>query len=255
LNYVDEVFDPAWCTLPLDAAEMQVKGFSRILADQGYDRDMCSFFYAMLGRLFFKVKEMDDWDKLMVIKGVSGSGKSTVTRALTKLMGYTNIGVIPSRCTVTPQWQRALASVNGKALWMCVDLCADFRLAGSQLQSMVAGDMPVVHKGLRRDQCDVKWTAPGLLVGSHIPVAWSHDAQHAVSRHVVIFRFDNTPRPGPSVATDALNNVAKLLAVAVREYHALVRRHGRRDLDAALPRRMRESATALKKLSTRKPAL
>ncbi len=251
MNYVDEVFDPAWCTLPLDAAEMQVKGFSRILADQGYDCEMCSFFYAMLGRLLFKVKEMDDWDKLMVIKGAGGSGKSTVTRALTKLVGFANIGVISSPCTP----QRALASVDGKALWMCVDLCADFRLAGSQLQSMVTGDMPAVHKGLRRDQRDVKWTAPGLLVGSHIPAAWSHDAQHAVSRHVVLFRFDNTPRLEPSVATDALNNVAKLLAVAVREYHALVRRHGRRDLDAALPRRMRASATALKKLSTRKPAL
>jgi uncharacterized membrane protein YgcG len=248
LNYVDEQFDPAWCVLPLDSADMQVRGFSRILADQGYDREMCAFFYGMLGRLFFKVKECDNWDKLMVIKGAGGSGKSTITHALLKLMGPSNIGVIPSLCE--PQY--ALANLDGKALWMCVELRADFRLDSGQLQSMVAGDITAVHQKFC-DQREVKWTVPGLLVGNQVPALWAQDAANAMSRRVVLFPFENFPRPDPTVAKAALENSGKLLAVAVREYHALVERSAGRDLDAVLPERMRESAAAFKTFSN--PAL
>ncbi len=241
VNYVDEDFDPNWCIAPLDSPAMQVDGFTRILTDQGFDAEMCSFFYAMLGRLFFRVKELDKWDKLMVIKGAGGSGKSTITNALAKLLGRSNIAVIPSNCE--PQY--ALANVDGKALWMCMELRADFRLDNGVLQSMVSGDMTAIHQKFK-DQHEVTWTVPGLLVGNALPVAWSQDTANAMGRRIIMFLFENFVKCDPSVAKSVMNNVAKLAVVAVREYQRLVLRLGERDLDEALPLRMRESAAAFK---------
>jgi hypothetical protein len=82
--------------------------------------------------------------------------------------------------------------------------CVTVAVNGSQLTETVSyryySPCPVHAHGAQRASA----RPARRQVDGHIPVAWSHDAQHAVSRHVVIIRFDNTPRPEPSVATDAL---------------------------------------------------
>jgi hypothetical protein len=128
---------------------------ARILADQHYDADTRAFFYASLGRLFFRVKELDADDKLMVIHGAGPSGKSTIARALEKLLGHGNVGMMPSRSHAS-----VLHSLVDKALWLTID-SHNLEFDTGMLTSMAAGDVLTGHP-LFRDSYEVPWTVPGL---------------------------------------------------------------------------------------------
>ncbi len=215
MNFIDDFFRPEWVVENLD--KMEVPGYDDILTYQKYEKDMQQILDALLGRLLFPVKRFDKWEKLLVIYGEGGSGKSTIAHMIMRIIGHENIGLIASNCE--EQW--ALANVVGKSMWICLELTLGFRLATGVLLSMVTGEHVVVNEK-NKTAYQVMWKLHGLLIGNTLPLIWSNDQGGALSRRILPFYFPNRPVKQDSTFTDLFNrNIGKFCARILRRYHVL----------------------------------
>lgn len=215
MNFIDDYFRPEWVVENLD--KMEVPGYDDILRYQRYEKDMQDILDALLGRLMFPVKRFEKWEKLLVIYGEGGSGKSTIAHMIMRLIGHENIGLIASNCE--EQW--ALANVVGKSMWICLELTLGFRLATGVLLSMVTGEHVVVNEK-NKTAYQVLWKLHGLLIGNTLPLIWGNDQGGALSRRVMPFYFPFRPVKQDSTFTDLFNrNIGKFCARILRRYHAL----------------------------------
>jgi hypothetical protein len=213
VNFIDEHFDPVLTTQPLNL--MRVPGYDDIVASQGYKELTKEWLDAFLGRLFFFLGELDKWQMGIVLKGTGATGKSTIARAIMKIVGERNIGQIPSNC----EEQYALASVHDKEIWMCTEMKAGFRLSLATLQSMISGDPVTVHAKFKDARDIPEWRTHGLLIGNELPSAWRGDAGGALARRFIVFEFGKKPsRQDPEMQSKFLNNLAIFLVRTVRMY-------------------------------------
>lgn len=238
LNYINQLFNPRWATLPLNHPEMQVQGYVQILTSQGYDDEMIKWLDTFQGRLFFPVNDLDRWEKLLVIKGWAATGKSTLAKGIGALFGEVNVGYIPANCE--EQW--ALASVHQKRLWMCLELKSGFRLPTGVMQSMVSGERVVVHEKFKT-AFDLMWSIQGMLVGNELPLSWTQDVMNALVRRVVPFPFDFPPDvQDPSIGPSFMRDLGRFLARITRQYIATVEEVGDRNVDEFLPARLKQAS-------------
>lgn len=243
ISYIDQLFDPVWTTAPLHSLEMVVDGYATIVRSQNFNQDMSDWLDAFIGRLFFKVNDRDKWEKLLVIKGWAATGKSTIAKAVGRIIGEVNVGYIPSNCE--EQW--ALMSVHDRYLWMCLELKANFRLPTGVMQSMVSGETVIVHEKCKAP-IEVLWSTQGLLVGNELPLAWTADAMNALVRRVVSFPFDMPPKHmDSSVGTRFMNNLPKFLARTTRMYKQKCEQVGDGDVNTFLPERLRKAIDDFKR--------
>lgn len=222
INYIPQYFDPLLTTMPLESIE--VPGYDEILQSQDYHlttgtkvpQETLKFWMdVFVGRMFFRLGELDGWQRILIITGQGATGKSTIAKALQKLVGERNVGIIPSNCEA--QW--ALANIQNKTMWMCTEMKANFRLDMSVMQNMVSGDPVTIHAKFK-DAVDVPaWATHGFLVGNEFPTSWLTDAGGALTRRAVPFRFNNAgDGQKPSIQTDFYNNLAPFLVRTTRRY-------------------------------------
>lgn len=242
-NFIDAVCDPALLVMP--AASITVPGYDDLLACQHYSREMVQWMDAFLGRLFFKVGEFERWEKLMVIKGWAATGKSTIAKAISILVGEMNVGFIATNCE--EQW--ALANIYNKRMWMCLELKSGFKLPTGVMQSMVSGERVVVNIK-NRTAFDVLWSQQGLLVGNEIPITWTADVANALARRVTPFPFDIAPSTqDPFIATNLMKNIARMFVRCIRQYREKAQEVQERDVDQFLPKELKAATAAFKERS------
>ena len=214
MNHIPQLFDPLWTRMP--ASRIIVPGYDAIIESQRYDDATRDWLDAMIGRLFFPINERDKWQKITVIKGWAATGKSTIAKAVSDVIGAANVGVIACNCE--DQWP--LANIYDKAVWMCLELKSNFRLPTGLLQSMSTGEHVVINKKFET-AFDILWTVQGLLVGNETPATWSADVGNALARRVLSFPFDQPPICQDStVAPRFMANLGRFFARVVRQYTA-----------------------------------
>jgi hypothetical protein len=236
INHIDATFDPALTTMDMD--DIAVPGYDDIVASQNYDFQMRKWLDIFIGRLFFKVGDKDNWEKLLEIKGWAATGKSTIAKAVSAILGSSNVGNIPSNCE--EQW--ALQTVYNKTIWMCTELKKDWRFPPAVLQSMISGEVVPIHIKFG-PALDISWRLQGLVVGNEEPVSWMSDAMNALFRRIIPFPFEIAPKhQDPGVAKRFMNNLAPFLARVVRRYvRAAMYEVPSGTLDAVLPPRLKEA--------------
>ena len=230
VNHLDVYFDPYFAQV--DLAQLAVPGYDAILASQSYEEDMVYWLDVFLGRLLYPIGKHDKWEKLVIIKGWAATGKSTVAKALVALLGPSNVGTIPANCE--EQW--ALSSVKGKRLWLCTELKKDWRFPTAVLQSMVSGEMVMVHRKHKEAEDIPKWTTQGMAVGNEEPIAWINDPGNAMYRRIMPFPFEKTPKTqNPEVARMFMSSLPQFLVRACRRYREAATAFGHQPIDDHLP--------------------
>jgi hypothetical protein len=221
LNFIHEWFDPLWLVQPLD--KLAVPGYDDILRTQNYTPDTIALLDAMLGRLFFPVNFTDHLQVMPVLLGIGASGKSTIGKAVTAILGAANVGILPS----TGEIVFGLMGLPGKHLLLCTEMKEDFNLPMANLQNMITGEaVPVAVKNQARTQVDA-WGMPILLMGNAVPIAFMQDTGGAMERRSVVFRMDVKPASqDPMVALRFMANLGPFLVRCLRRYTELYKLYG-----------------------------
>jgi len=138
--------------------------------------------YVFIGRMLYEVNEMDQWQVMGFIKGIAGSGKSTIIKVIQSLYGEADVKVLSSNC----QPVFALQSLLDCLLFVCPEVREDFQLSQGELQSMITGEIMAINKKYK-DTETIVWKTPGFFVGN-CTGNWL-DAQGSISRRFVMWEF------------------------------------------------------------------
>ncbi|KAJ1619474.1 hypothetical protein T492DRAFT_1150787, partial [Pavlovales sp. CCMP2436] len=144
---------------------------------------------AMLGRLLFPVGRFDDWQVCVMLIGVGGSGKTTVTDAVINA-GYTadQIGYISNTIEKNFPFEPLLKSSVVVAADVDKDLMSN--LSPTDLHKIINGERVEVNIKYG-GRVTIQWTAPLMLVANAVP-NWQDD-QGQMTRRIVYFDFSKKP--------------------------------------------------------------
>lgn len=158
--------------------------FDSIFSPQSWDADMIKWMFVFIGRLFYEVNERDSWQVIPFLKGVAGTGKSTVIKVVQKLYNARDVGVISNNI----EKQFGLSTIFHKKIFIIPEMKGDFSLDVASFQSMVTGEdlsMAVKHE----NPCVGRWVVPGIMAGNE-SMNWQ-DKSGSISRRIVVLDFPN----------------------------------------------------------------
>ena len=159
--------------------------FDSLVKYQLGDCDVYTYFLAFIGRLFYQVKKFDNYNIVPMIKGDTGTGKSTVLTVVKKMFYPGAVGTLNSNNEAT----FGLEAKYDKELLIAHEIGDRFtdRLSSDLFKQMVCGeDISVPRKN--KHAIDVTWEVPMFLC-SNIHLSYA-DTQGSISRRLAIFKFD-----------------------------------------------------------------
>lgn len=223
--------------------DIPTPNFQHIFEYQHLPEDVIRWVFALLGRLFYKLRDLDDWEICPFFKGVAGTGKSTIAKIMRSFYDTQDVAVLSSNC----ETKFSLQSIYDKFLFMCLEVKKDFALPQCELQSMISGEdvsIAIKNKGAITTQ----WTVPGLLCGNEIVDRWI-DASNSLCRRLLVVEFPRTVREmDPGLEKRIRLELPSIMLKLNMAYHSVVRNYGARDLWAVLPAYFKQTQRDLKGL-------
>lgn len=215
--------------------EIKTPLFDSIFAPQEWDDDMMKWMFVFIGRLFYKVNEKDTWQVIPFLKGVAGTGKSTVIKIVQMFYDARDVGVISNNI----EKKFGLSTLFDKIVFVIPELKRDFQMDQADFQSIVTGEevsMAVKHENPIIGQ----WTVPGIIAGNET-AGWA-DKSGSISRRIVVLDFPNKIDPN-KIIPDLLQQIKESeLAAIIRKaslaYTWAVDTFGKKDIWTSLPPRV-----------------
>ena len=206
--------------LECDASNIACEALVKIMSDQLLEEETIFWFFVFLGRLMFNVGEKDNWQVLLYLKGVAGSGKSTMSNLMKYLYTADRVGVLSSNA----EEKFGLAPLYDKKLVICPEAKKNFSISQGDLQSMVSGEdvsVAIKHKTAKT----VEWKASLMFCGNEIP-NWQ-DASGSMTRRLLMFMFNKKIKNADTELTKKLHaDVGQFIFRAVLSYRQAVIKYG-----------------------------
>ena len=190
-KYFDAPFDNARYVREMETAngmadwrQVNTANIDSILKDQDLESDVRDWFFVLSGRMSFKVKEIDNWQVQMFLKGLAGTGKSTLLNQLIYLWDPTDVGILSN----TVERNFPLESLLNVFVYFGLDVSSDLALDQTLWQSMVTGEGIAINMKFK-ERISIEWEVPGALAGNQTP-PWKDNAG-SVSRRLLVYAFMN----------------------------------------------------------------
>lgn len=198
------------------------------------------FLYALLGRLFFRVGELDKHQMTVLYEGYGGCGKSTIMNAMMRFFPPHKRGVLSSN--VEPLFGMSQVMKGGRAeVIFCSEVATDLSLKQEEWQVSTGGEWAsyAVKNG---KPCVMQCIAQHFWIGNSRPGFKDDMNQMGRRLAAVLMPYPVKPRDGniPNVIDKKLGN---LLRRDVVSYHQFVRVTGPQDpmsVPAKLPPAFRD---------------
>jgi hypothetical protein len=217
-NFIDCLFSVAEHDDPYD---IPTPNFQSILSYQQIPEAACRWCYALIGRLFFDVGEMDNWQVHLMFKGTAGTGKSTLLHLAAMLYRDIDVGNIMS----DGRKDFGIEHLHGKFLNMCLDLNKKMTsIPQATWNQMVSGEQVTVDRK-NRTALSESWKAQMAFAGNDYP-PWQDQSGNVV-RRLVLFLFTQFVRNvDPNLEARCKQNLGSFLRKCVELYHRKVRQFG-----------------------------
>lgn len=159
--------------------------YEKLIPQRGEDevRSIIMMMYVLQGRLLYDVGTHDNWSVVPFVKGIAGSGKSTMGKNCKDVYRVEDTAVMSSNAQET----FGLEQLLGKFMFVCFEAKGKFRINQGDLQSVISGEPVSVNLKFKTSMTCPRWLVPGIFFGNEIP-NWL-DTQGNMSRRTVVFEF------------------------------------------------------------------
>jgi len=155
---------------------------------QKFNDDVLRWVYIMSGRLLYPVGLKDNWQVMMIFKGLGGTGKSTfLTKVLKNMYASEDIGLFNNK----GRQSFSLEAVFGKLIFLAIDIDDKFTLDETLWNSIVSGEDVSIDR-LFHVSVNTVWTIGGVISSnSYLPFK---NRGGSASRRQLIFEFNERIR-------------------------------------------------------------
>jgi hypothetical protein len=217
--------------LTCDPMRIETPSFDKILRDQDYDDKTRYWVHTMCGRLFHDVGSLDDWQICPFIRGVAGSGKSTILKLMKMMYEDHNVGTLMSDGQPTFSDEH----LYDKFVVVAMDLDKEVQISGTRMNSMISGECLSVNRKFKV-ALNCEWKAPLMMASNSQPPF--KDVAGNIVRRFAIFLFNNSIRHSdPQLFAKLKLELPVLLVKMARVYLDAVSKYGKNSLweDDILP--------------------
>jgi hypothetical protein len=228
-NFFDVRVTPDMLTM--DPMSIPTPHFDKILRDQQFDDRARRWMYIFCGRLLHEVGAMDDWQVTLYIRGVAGSGKSSILKTMAMMYEAGDIGYMMSDGQPTFCDEH----LYDKYIVMAMDLDKTTTFSATRINSMISGEKVSINRKFKT-ALNETWRPPMILASNAQP-PWP-DVAGNLMRRFPILTFNHPVRHSdPHLFTKLKEEVPILLIKMARTYLDGVREYGGRSLweDDILP--------------------
>ena len=224
----------------IDVDDTETVAFDKLVRYQLREDDMYETLCALIGRLFFRIKERDDWQVMLyILSEEAGTGKSKLIETIESM--FTHVGAIAAN--FEPVF--GLSGLVDKEVVITDDLPADIRQVLDQqiFQTMVSGgSVPVPTK---RETAGTKpWAVPQVFGGNwHL----NYIDKGQIARRVVEITFE---RPVDVVDTTLMSQIQRelpqIMLKCLRAYKKTLEEHPTESFWAFCPKALRDNKDELR---------
>lgn len=168
-----------------DWRDIRTDEIDKIMDDQKLPVSVQMWIYILFGRLAYEVNEYDFWQVQLFLKGVAGTGKSTLLNLLRNLWDPTDVGTVSN----STERNFPLEALLHVFVFFGMDVSNQLSLDQTLWQSMVSGEGIAVNCKFKTAR-SVIWRIPGIWAGNQTP-PWKDNAG-SVSRRMLIAAFLET---------------------------------------------------------------
>jgi len=221
--YTDMSEDPDWYNIPTPFMQS-------IMSYQKFTEDVCRWMYVFIGRLCFDVNEMDAWQVIPFLKGIAGSGKSTlITKVCRKFYDLDDVRTLSNNI----EKKFGLETIRDGFMFISPEIKGDIQLEQAEFQSLVSGeDMSIARKN--KTAVSVEWKVPGILAGNEMP-GWK-DNSGSILRRILTWNFGKQVlEADPNLEHKLETELPLILQKCVRGYVEYAQMHNKQDIWNVVP--------------------
>ena len=201
-----------------------------VMEYQRFTPDVMNWMYVFIGRLCFDTNDQDAWQVIPFLKGIAGSGKSTIITKVCKRF-YDSEDVRTLSNNIEKKF--GLWSIHDGFMFISPEVKGDLALEQAEFQSMVSGeDVSIARKNEKA--LSMTWNVPGILGGNEVPSY--RDNSGSVLRRLVTWNFARqVSQPDPQLDGKLEAEIPAILCKCVRAYLDYSRKYANKDIWGVLP--------------------
>jgi hypothetical protein len=201
-----------------------------IMDYQRFPSEVAQWLYVFMGRLCFSVNDQDAWQVIPFLKGIAGSGKSTIiTKVCKKFYDTEDVRTLSNNI----EKKFGLWSIHDGFMFISPEVKGDLALEQAEFQSIVSGeDVSIARKNEKA--LSMTWNVPGILAGNEVPNY--RDNSGSVLRRLVTWNFARqVMTPDPQLEGKLELEIPLILCKCIRAYLDFSFKYSKKDIWSVLP--------------------
>ena len=182
--------------------------------------------YALKGRLFFDVADLDNYEMTLMMEGIGGCGKSTVMKVVQLYWPPHLRGILSSN--MQPQFGMAAVARDGKSkVIFCNEVSESLQVVQEEWQTSVSGEWGSYAVKNQQEPLTIEWKAQHFWVGNQFPKKFNNMAGQ-VTRRLAGVRMTHPVQPRDGTIFDRIraHKLGALQRKMTVAYHEFRRLHG-----------------------------
>jgi phage/plasmid-associated DNA primase len=201
--------------------DIPTPGFDRVCESQELSDNMRRWFFVMIGRCIYDVRELDDWQVMLFLCGAGNTGKSNILRyVIANFFQENQVGILMNNI----EEKFGLGMVASNFIVLLDDIRENFHLDQSDFQNCTSGNAmacPVKNDSTRT----LVWKAQFVGTGNEVP--GYRDNSESFSRRMFVIPFrKKIKNPDAGLRDQLLAEVPNIIAKSNRAYRETLRKYG-----------------------------